>query len=247
MKRIPFIISIITLSFTLVACGENTSAATTPEKEEVETDNTTEYVNSDGEGEGQGVIKSDEELAALEAEATEYYSGEDDDTYVIESKEEVAKEETTECEKPWYGPLGTSDYKAQNYPYVPADGYWISENQFDLVGWIRANGGGIRFYSKDGPNQDEENEDTMMYRCSFLYAEGLWEITMGGCPGFDVVKDDETCATFVSNDTVFVDINPYGCCTNRDVIDAIDYVLKETKANPAGPFLAPSGNSEWIQ
>ncbi len=37
MKRIPFIISIITLSFTLVACGDNVSATTTPEvSEEVE-------------------------------------------------------------------------------------------------------------------------------------------------------------------------------------------------------------------
>ncbi len=34
MKRIPFIISIITLSFTLVACGDNVSATTTPEVSE---------------------------------------------------------------------------------------------------------------------------------------------------------------------------------------------------------------------
>ena len=152
MKRIPFIISIITLSFTFVACGDNVSATTTPEVSE-EVENTTEYEDYSGEGTGQGVEKSDEELKALKAEASEYSSGEDYDTYVIESKEETKEE--PKYEKPWYGPLGTSDYKAENYPYVPTDEFWINENYFDIKGWILANGGFVHYYSIEHDKQEE--------------------------------------------------------------------------------------------
>ncbi len=243
MKRIPFIISIITLSFTFVACGDNVSATTTPEQEEVVTENiTTEY---NGEGAGQGVIKSDDELEALEEEASEYSSGEDYDTYVIESKEEVEEATTTEYEKPWYGPLGTSDYKSDNYPYVPIDDYWISNNQFDLVGWVHANGGSLGYYAEDGSKQKKENDETMMYRCTFNYSVGTWNIYMGSCYGFDISKEGEENSGFsyTSNgNSEIVSINQYGCYTYADVITAIDNTVKQTKENPSGPIIEPPLN-----
>ncbi len=244
MKKyfVSLVIAIATLSLT--ACGETAVAtSTTPEISE-EVEDTTEYVDFEGEGESQGIEKSEEELEALEAEASEYSSGEDYDTTVIESKEEVA-EETTEYEKPWYGPLGTSDYKAENYPYVSPDDFWISEDQFDLKGWVLANGGFVNYYSLEYDKQEEEDETTTMYKCTFLYRKVAWHILIGETQGFNLDRDGESNTGFMymsNGDSSVIKYNEYGCCTYKDIIEALDDTVKQIKENPEGPINEPSIN-----
>lgn len=218
-----FLLSLFAL--TLVACGDNVSAATTPEVSE-EVENTTEYREFDGEGEGQGVIKSDNELSALEEEAEQYSSGEEYDTYVIESKEEVAKEE----------PKTDSIYKA-NCPYVPMDEYWISDSEFDLVGWLEANGAQtIRRYNRYSELLKEDSEDVSCYKAVFAFdQETMWYIyiyspSKVSCDPSSTNVSEATC--FSRENTRMISINRYGKQVYEDAFRAIDDAVRTIKNNP---------------
>ncbi len=231
MKRIPFIISIITLSFTLVACGDNVSAATTPEVSE-EVENTTEYREFDGEGEGQGVIKSDDELESLKKEeASQYSSGEDYNTYIIESKEEVKEEP----EQP------KSKFKAENYPdYVPMDNFWISSDEFDLAGWFEANGATVMFYDMNGDKMDSDNENVTFYAGNLTYSTGIWRLWIGADNVTQVIAyppptgERKLMLDYCSDggqSTIKIS-STSNICVYADSLTAIEGAIKQIKADP---------------
>ncbi len=226
MKKSLYVILVSIFALALVACGENASATATPEKEEAETENTTEYREYDGEGEGQGVIKSDDELSALEEEAEQYSSGEDYDTYVIESKEEVAEEES-------------SVYKA-NCPYVPASEFWVSDTEFDLIGWFEANGAQVvLFYDLSGTMIDGSDCDNVYYaRALYCFDRNtIWSVCLSDFNASTVFEGGGTgnklCDCTCEHGDYIVYTTGYSKLTMCPaVIEKMDFAMKAIKENP---------------
>lgn len=230
MKKSLYVILVSIFTLALVACGENASATTTPEKEEVVTDNTTEYVNFDGEGEGQGVIKSDNELSALEEEAEQYSSGEDYDTYVIDSKEEVAEE------------TSNTRFESESYPYVSMNNFWVSDNEIDLIAWYEANGA-IPFYCDEYGNESyDESQNTAAYAGALVYSFGCWNLYIGSdnyaAINNSVNADRKYRYVFEynsknTNDVVSIksDVNDFK--TYRETLEVMDEAMKKIKEDPS--------------
>lgn len=229
MKRLFMLSVIFILSVILSACGENVSATSIPSTESEET-----IVNFEGEGAGQGVIKSDEDLEALkkeEDEISKYSSGEDYNTYVIEKAEE---------EKP------VSKYKAENYPdYVPMDGFWISDSEFDLIGWYEANGAIIKFLDMYAEKLPEENSDTAIYAGYLVYERNQWIIAVGS-DNYCAVRHGfageslKTICEYSSKEMDEVvkiksDVNDFR--VYKDSLEKMGEAMKEIKADPTNENL----------
>ncbi len=230
-KRILCFISLAILAFSLIACGEKTESDSIPEEINVESDAT----------------ETTDDSSYIEEEVVEEEIETDDSNQISDGNDvngiETTQEVKTEYEKPWYGPLGTSDYKAENYPYVPTDDFWISEDYFDLKGWILANGGFIYYYSLEYDEQEEEDETTTIYKFSFVYRYDVWHIYAGEMQGFNLDKNGESNTGFMymsKGESAIVKYNEYGCCIHKDIIEALDDTVKQIKENPEGPITEPS-------
>ncbi len=220
MKKLLLFTMICSLAL-FTACGEKVESDLTSEVTDVESEITETTDDSSSE---------EDEVVSEDIEA--------DDSNETETTEEAK----TEYEKPWYGPLGTSDYKAENYPYVPTDDFWISEDYFDLKGWILANGGFIYYYSLEYDKQEEEDETTTIYKFSFVYRYDVWHIYAGEMQGFDLDKNGESNTGFMymsKGESAIVKYNEYGCCIHKDIIEALDDTVKQIKENPEGPITEP--------
>ena len=139
---------LVILATVLTACGSS--------KPKDESDNN--YVESKSEGNGQGVIKSDEELAALEEEGKQY-----EEASSTEPEDNPAN-------------VDMSAYEPESYGSGNFQDYWQGDDYFDLVGYLKDNGADIVYATNDQSYPVEDSTDINMYVASF-YGE-QWEITI---------------------------------------------------------------------
>ncbi len=233
IKKLCRLILISLCSVSLVACGENASATTTPEKEEVETDSTTEYANIDGERNGQGVIKPDDELEICNEEAEHISSEENNAPNVIESKEESESQ--------------PQRHDSEAYSYIPMDEFWLSDTEFDLIAWFEANGAVPRYCDLYGNENREEIPDCTAYVGVLYYPSiGCWNVIIGS-DNYSAIRNsvnaDKIYRTVFEynskekNDVVMIksDVNDFR--TYRDHLIKMDEAMRKIKADPTNPTL----------
>lgn len=107
-------LAVILMSTMLAGCGSKDAAATT--ESAPNSSSQTEY---EGEGQTQGGIKSDEEIAALQEEESSY--------------EEEAETEYAEN-------VDNTGHEPESYGSGNFQDYWQGEDYFDLAGYLKDNG-----------------------------------------------------------------------------------------------------------
>ena len=161
-KRNFVFILLVVFSMMLTACGPGKAAATSaPKTAEVDEE-------FHGEGEVQGAIKSDDEIAALQAEEEQYASeasSEPDDSSDF-SEDPDGSEDPINVDNTGHEPEA---YGSGNF-----QDYWQGEDYFDIVSYLRARGcTEIRYYDDSTSETDDESKATF-YVAFFNGHE--WEI-----------------------------------------------------------------------
>ncbi len=217
--RKSYFISIIAISMVLgiTGCGNNTAA--------VATEAPAETIEYQGEGAVQGGIKSEDELAALEAEGEQY--------------EQYAEPEATEEATPEVAETSTGSWNSE---YVSASNFWEGSDYFDIVAFAKANGCcQIAYYGPNGKTDDE----SIATAYKFYFYDGTWCIaptTAGGtltylgetdADGFCTGSPQYMYLVKDINDNQFVSVNKNmaDAVLTAQAIDALDAVVRELNRN----------------
>ena len=208
MTKRFFVILIASLVVTsMTACGNNAAATSTSAPETTE-----QYVESQGEGPVQGGIKSDEEIAALQAEEAEYASEETTDT--TEYAENV---DNTGHEPEAYGSGNFQDY-------------WQSDSYFDLEGYVKANGCTINGIDSNG-NFTNDNSQITRYMITYSNKWEIWPSigcmvrTLDGTTSY-LVKDssvDQPMISVSKNNSAVLSL---------ETVQNIDTIIQCISSNP---------------
>ncbi len=221
-----FFIAIFVMT-TVTACGGNTSVAI-PATEETVDQNAVDY---QGEGQVQGGIKSDEEIAALQEEEQQYI---DDST-------------TTEYES-------NEGYEPDTY--IGAENFWQGEDYFDLENYLYMNGAAWvkkGYYDSSTGKFIESDTEVYYYRAQFN--DTYWMVTIGPLVEFEYfgykVNDE---AWFGPYYTAFqstpienqrsITVNSVGTSYTDTMIETLDDMMKATKEykDSENPFQIASKN-----
>ncbi|MBQ2638500.1 hypothetical protein IJF91_00315 [Candidatus Saccharibacteria bacterium] len=162
MKKYFCLFMVTMLTMALTACGEKTTENTPSEKP-------VEYT---GEGEVQGGIPTDEELAEREEEAKTYEEASEEPT--VDYSDANVEMETTPT---------ASD------TYISADNFWQGEDYFDLEEYLYMNGADKIIYLDEKADVIDYPEEGKMVFCRTNI--GHWRITIAGSgSSFLYFKDD---------------------------------------------------------
>lgn len=212
-KTFAFMLAVILIvSFT--ACGKKQSADSIPGAQDYH-----------GEGEIQGGIKSDEELAKITEEA-DTWDGQEDE----EPTSEPSFEDNTGHEPESYGSGNPQDY-------------WQSDSYFDLVGYLYANGAD-NVYMVDRNGQKTES-DPLCYMaffngCTWRIQIGLdtgnmlWYFkggTTGTNPAYAVTPTDVERMNSPEKHTM-ITVDKIGTTVPDYNIETLAVIVEAIKANP---------------
>ncbi len=189
LKKHFIIVQITILMFSLVACN-NTDSIAPQEIPEVEINNNSDPITT--------IEEDTAEYEETEAEENIESIAEDNSAYDIENNEEEAH------------PI--SKYKAENYPdYIPTDEYWVSDNEFDLVGWYEANGAIPIYFDMYGERAYDDSSNTAVYAGQLVYSYGSWTIMIG--------SDNYSCVNnSISEDGIVRIVYEYNSKEKNDVV-----------------------------
>ncbi|MDO4967703.1 MAG: hypothetical protein Q4E70_02985 [Candidatus Saccharibacteria bacterium] len=221
MKKYFCLFMVTMLTMALTACGEKTTENTPSEKP-------VEYT---GEGEVQGGIPTDEELAEREEEAKTYEEASEEPT--VDYSDANVEMETTPT---------ASD------TYISADNFWQGEDYFDLEEYLYMNGASKinrKYYDSSGMivAVEGENEPVSIYEARFdnLY----WRVTIAApnavyiqftgykkdghpmlAPGYNIALHESV------DDWKLVKVNQTGLECTKNTIIALDHVMYLIKSHP---------------
>ncbi len=195
-----FFIAIFVMT-TVTACGGNTSVAI-PATEETVDQNAVDY---QGEGQVQGGIKSDDEIAALQEEEQQYI---DDST-------------TTEYES-------NEGHEPDSFGSGNFQDYWQGEAYFDLVGYMTDNG----YYARPvKANRDKikDGETAEAYDCP--KNDKKWIVSIDGTTIMICRYDYSLTYVSRAKDDRRIAIDTTGMTTSMDAIITLDAVVQAIAAH----------------
>lgn len=206
------LITIVTMS-TLTACGNAAATTSAPAAEAVE---------SEGEGPVQGGIKSDEEIAALQAEEAQY------------ADEAPAEESTTEYAEN----IDNTGHEPEAYGSGNFQDYWQGENYFDLEGYLKANGCDYLAPTNGEDHKKVENGAKAYFT---YFNNNTWEIYIypsSGCTLIYQIPDETNhlqgyiVYDELALDQVMVTVNDQGTQISKGIIVVLDTIVSALKQYP---------------
>lgn len=196
-----FFITIFVMT-TVTACGGNTSVAI-PATEETVDQNAVDY---QGEGQVQGGIKSDDEIAALQEEEQQYI---DDST-------------TTEYES-------NEGHEPDSFGSGNFQDYWQGEAYFDLVSYMKDNGYNVRPVNIITGDRIQDGETAGAYEC--YKADEKWILLIGNVNTQVNQYSFEHKYMVVANDDRRIAIDNTGMTMSMDAIVTLDVIIQTVAAH----------------
>ncbi|MBP5512132.1 hypothetical protein J6X90_01985 [Candidatus Saccharibacteria bacterium] len=195
-----FFIAIFVMT-TVTACGGNTSVAI-PATEETVDQNAVDY---QGEGQVQGGIKSDDEIAALQEEEQQYI---DNNTTEYESNEGHEPES-----------FGSGNFQD----------YWQGEAYFDFVGYMNDNGYHRVFPENPNGEKIKDGETAEMYEC--YKDDEKWIVAVENDTVLICQYNYEHMSSIIANDDRRIAIDNTGMTMSMDAIITLDAVVQAIAAH----------------
>ena len=196
MKKIMSIILIFVMMMSLAACGKshNTQASGSE--------------NYHGEGQVQGGIKSDDEIAALQEEER---AGTTD-----------AQQSTTEDGTENNQQSGDSDATPATSGTGNFDDYWVSDDFFDIVSYLNDNGCVLINYTDSTGSTTEDESQAILYNAYFNGCS--WEIRIigSGCILTHLSADDNTGTPEYTTHTNGLQENNIRLSNNNNAVTSLE-------------------------
>ncbi|MBR1801723.1 hypothetical protein IJ768_00640 [Candidatus Saccharibacteria bacterium] len=202
------------LATVLTACGSNSTTVSSSKTDDFH-----------GEGEIQGGIKSDEDLARIEEEVRQYDEAKNDSAEGSNDSDMLAAGEAANVEMEGHEPDGPGSGNFQDY--------WQGENYFDLVSYMKDNGYELvvpyTFINYGESLKDGETAE--VYECRNEDTHD-WIIAVEKERGLQVDRNDFDIMYYVSTDKEKqISIDQTGMTISESAIVALNTVVETLKVN----------------